>query len=232
MSEQVTPLFLKEANEMLQDKDVMTILTWAKDTFGMNEISMTTAFGYSGIVLLHHVIAIMPRIQLYFIDTGFHFQETLEFCDFIQKKWDLNLTILHPELTRDALTQKLGDQPYETNPDLCCHYCKVEPLLNVLPNHLIWLSGLRRDQSRTRAEIEIIEVDGRGKIKLSPLAFWSREQTWDYIKDHGLPYHPLYDQGYPSIGCEPCTVPVDEGGDERDGRWPFMQKMECGIHLY
>jgi len=228
----VDKAFLRDANEQLQDKDVISILEWAKDAFGGDRISMTTAFGYSGLVLLHHVLSLMPDIQIYFIDTGFHFKETLGFCERITKEWDLNLKVLHPEITMGELVDKLGPQPYEENPELCCHYCKVEPLLKILNNHLVWLSGIRRDQSRTRAEIEIIELDGRGKIKLSPLAFWTQKKTWQYIREHDLLYHPLHDKGYLSIGCEPCTIPVEKGGDERDGRWPFMQKMECGIHLY
>ena len=218
------------ANEKLADADVMTILKWAKKKFG-DGLAMTTAFGYSGLVLLHHALQIMPRINIYFIDTGYHFPETIEFCNRIAKEWNLNLEVLKPAISKKQLEKRIGKAPYKKNPDLCYHYCKVEPLLRVIHEKAAWLSGLRKDQSITRADIEVIELDGRGVIKVSPLANWTREQTWDYIRKHNIPTHPLHEKGYPSIGCEPCTSSVKEGGDERDGRWPFMQKVECGIHL-
>lgn len=221
---------LAEANERLANADTMTILKWAKETF-QDDIAMTTAFGYSGLVLLHQALQVMPDLKIYFIDTGFHFPETLEFCEKIRKEWNLNLEVYQPLATREELKVKVGEVPYEVNADLCCHYCKVEPLLRFIHEKTAWLSGIRRDQSEYRAGVEIIELDGRGVLKISPMVAWTREQTWDYIREHNMLYHPLHDEGYPSIGCQPCTAPVREGGNERDGRWPFMQKMECGIHL-
>jgi phosphoadenosine phosphosulfate reductase len=223
--------FLAEARENLADADVLTILKWTKDTFGDN-IAMTTAFGYSGLVLIHHALQIVPNLKIYFIDTGYHFKETIDFCKKIVKEWNLNLEIIKPTLDKNQIGKIVGKLAYKTNPDLCCHYCKVEPLLRILHKHPAWISGLRRDQSKTRSGIDIIEVDGRGTIKIYPMAYWTKEQTWKYIKKHNIPYHPLHDKNYPSIGCEPCTAPVGEGGDERNGRWPDMQKLECGIHLH
>jgi phosphoadenosine phosphosulfate reductase len=222
---------LAKANEKLTDADVITVLKWAKKTFG-DSVAFTTAFGYSGIAILHHALQVWPDIKVYFIDTGFHFKETLEFCKDITEKWNLNLEVIKPDITKKELGKKIGKEPYKVNADLCCHYCKVEPLLRVLHNHSAWLSGIRRDQSRTRGGIEVIDVDGRGMVKICPMAKWTREKTWNYIKKNKLPYHPLHDKGYPSIGCQPCTAPVAKGGDERDGRWPDMQKLECGIHLF
>lgn len=224
--------FLAESNKRLYNEDIYTILKWTKEVFGSNDVAMTTAFGYSGLVLLHHVRDIIPDIKIYFINTGFHFQETLDFCNNISSEWNLNLEILKPEVSKKELEAKLGSTPYDENPDLCCHYCKVEPLLRILKKHNAWLSGIRCDQSVTRAGIEVIELDGRGKIKISPMAHWTKDETWNYIRRYKLSYHPLHDKGYPSVGCEPCTFPVSDGGDERDGRWPFMQKLECGIHLH
>jgi phosphoadenosine phosphosulfate reductase len=221
---------LADANQRLAHADVPTILRWARETFG-DDLSMTTAFGYSGIALLHHVLKIMPDIKLYFIDTGFHFPETLEFCDRLKDLWNLHLEIVRPRIGREELVAAVGSEPYKANPDLCCVYCKTEPLLRFIHKHTAWLSGLRRDQSTARSEIEVVEVDGRGVVKVCPMAHWTREQTWAYIRANRLPYHPLHDKGYPSIGCAPCTVPNVDGENERDGRWPFMQKLECGIHL-
>jgi len=223
--------FLAEANKKYSNSDVDTILKWTKNTFG-ESFAFTTAFGYSGIAILHHALKIMPDMKIYFIDTGFHFKETLDFCKEITEKWNLNLEVLKPEITVKQLKKKMGKEPYKVNPDLCCHYLKVEPLLRVLHKHSAWLSGIRRDQSITRGGVEVIDVDGRGCIKICPMAKWTRKQTWDYIKKNKLPYHPLHDKGYPTIGCQPCTIPVKDGGDERDGRWPDMQKLECGIHLF
>lgn len=222
---------LAQTRDKFIDADALTILKWTKETLGKN-VAMTTAFGYSGMVLLHHALQIIPDLKIYFIDTGFHFKETVDFCNKITDEWNLNLEIIKPSITEETLNKKIGKLPYKINPDLCCHYCKVEPLLRILHDHTAWLSGLRRDQSRTRAGIETIEVDGRGTIKIYPLAYWTKERAWEYIKKHDLPYHPLHDKKYLSIGCEPCTIPIEKGGDERNGRWPDMQKLECGIHLY
>ena len=222
--------FLAKANKKMKKSDIHEILEWTFDTYG-DDVSMTTAFGYSGLVLLHHVIQKKPEIVLYFIDTGFHFKETLDYAKFLTKEWKLNLKTYKHEWPMRKLKRKLGEKPYETNADLCCHHCKVEPLLEFIHDKSVWLSGIRRDQATTRAEIEPIEIDGRGTIKISPMYKWTKDQTWDYIKKHNLPYHPLHDKGYMSIGCKPCTHPINDGDHERDGRWLFMQKLECGIHL-
>lgn len=223
--------FLAEANKKYSDANVETILKWTKKAFG-ESFAFMTAFGYSGIAILHHALKIMPDMKVYFVDTGFHFPETLEFCEYIADKWNLNLEVIKPDTTIKKLEQKIGKKPYEVNADLCCHYLKVEPLLRILHKHSAWLSGIRRDQSITRGGVEVIDMDGRGCIKICPMTKWTKEQTWDYIKKNKLPYNPLHDKGYPSIGCSPCTKPAKAGGDERDGRWPDMQKLECGIHLY
>jgi phosphoadenosine phosphosulfate reductase len=221
---------LAEANKRLKHAGINTILKWTFDKFG-DDVSLTTAFGYSGLALLHHVLKIKPDIPLYFIDTGFHFKETMEFTNRITKEWNLRLKVFKPEISKRKLKRKIGEEPYRVNPDLCCHYCKVEPLLQFLHDKTVWLSGIRREQSATRAKIEPIEMDGRGVVKISPMYNWTQQQTWDYIIKNNIPYNPLHDKGYASIGCEPCTRPIKKGEKERDGRWPFMQKLECGIHL-
>lgn len=232
MKKNVDRNFLAKANEKLKNTDVDTILKWLFKTFPEDEVGMTTAFGYSGVVLLHHVIQIKPKIQLYFIDTGFHFKETLEFTKFITNAWSLNLKIVKPDISKKELIRKLGEKPYKTNADLCCHYCKVEPLLRFLHDKTVWLSGIRKDQSPTRLEVEPIDIDGRGAIKVSPIYDWTQKKTLEYIKNNNIPYNPLVDKGYLSIGCKPCTRKIRKGESERDGRWPFMQRLECGIHLY
>ncbi len=207
------------------------ILLRAKKEFG-GSLAMTTAFGYTGIVLMHFVKDIIPDIPIYFIDTRFHFEETIKLAKKIKKEWNININTISSKYSEKELETILGKEPYKTNPDLCCKYRKVEPLLQTLKEKNAWLSSIRRDQSKTRADIEVIEVDGRGTIKINPLYNWTRDEIWMYIRKYDLPYNPLHDQYYPSIGCRPCTKPVDKGGNERDGRWADIEKTECGIHAY
>jgi phosphoadenosine phosphosulfate reductase len=191
---------------------------------------LTTSFGYSGIVLIHHAIQIMPSIPIYFIDTGYHFEETLQFSRKIREEWQLNLQTLRPELSQKELYNLFQGEPYIKNPDSCCYYNKVQPLLEIIHEKSVWISGIRRDQSPSRANIDLINLDKNGFLKISPLYNWTRNQVWEYIYKNNLPYHPLHDHHYPSIGCKPCTKKVFGNRDEREGRWPFSNKNECGMH--
>lgn len=221
---------LKEANELLLKASTEEIIQWTYDNFG-ESIAVTTAFGYSGVAMIDMVRKVIPDLKLFFIDTGFHFKETIDISYQLEDFWGVEVVRVKPTLSKEKVIELIGDEPYLKNPDLCCHYNKVEPLLTFIHKYKVWMSGIRRDQSNTRAAIQPIELDGRGVIKVSPIYNWSREDTWKYIKDNNIPYNPMHDEGYPSIGCHPCTKPVTDGGDERDGRWRFMQKLECGIHL-
>jgi len=221
---------VKLKNEF-KNKTIPEILIRTKKEFGEG-LAMTTAFGYSGIVLMSFVRDTLPELPIYFIDTRYHFEETLKLAEKIKREWKLNIIKISTQYSEGELVEILGEKAYESNPDLCCQYRKVEPLLRILKTKDAWLSSIRRDQSKTRKEIQIIEIDGRGTIKINPLYNWTKDKVWMYIRAHDLPYNPLHDQYYPSIGCKPCTKPVDKGGDERDGRWKGMQKTECGIHLY
>jgi phosphoadenosine phosphosulfate reductase len=221
---------LKKANERLLKASTEEIIRWTHENF-KDSIAMTTAFGYSGVALIDMVIKIIPDIKLYFIDTGYHFRETLDVSYRLEEFWNIEVTRVKPTLSKDKVIELIGEKPYLVNADLCCHYNKVEPLLTFIHKYDVWMSGIRRDQSNTRESIQPVEMDGRGVIKVSPMYNWTRAKTWKYIRDNKIPYNPLHDEGYPSIGCYPCTKPVEEGGNERDGRWRLMQKMECGIHL-
>jgi phosphoadenosine phosphosulfate reductase len=221
---------LKTVNDKLLKSSTEEIIQWTADNYG-DSIAMTTGFGYSGIALINMATEIIPDLKLFFIDTGYHFKETIELSYKLEEFWGIELNRVKPTLTKDKVIELVGEKPYLVNADLCCHYNKVEPLLTFIHKYDVWLSGIRRDQSNTRASIQPIELDGRGVIKVSPMFNWTKEQTWKYIKDKNIPYNPLHDESYPSIGCQPCTHPVEEGGDERDGRWLLMQKLECGIHL-
>ena len=219
-------------SKLLKDKSVEDILIWAHKRFG-DRLGMVTGFGYSGVALMHHIYKLDLKISIYFIDTGYHFPQTLKFAKQLGKKWKLKIIWLKAEgYLRKHLLKIEGSKPWKSNPNLCCHYCKVEPLLRVLFKKEAWLSALRCDQSYSRSLINIVEMDGRGTFKIYPLAKWTKIQTWEYIKKNKLPYNPLYDKGYLSIGCKYCTVPVIKGGDERDGRWKSTPKFECGIHIH
>jgi len=206
------------------------IISFASNEFG-DKLMMTTAFGYSGIVLLSFVRKVLPELPIYFIDTRFHFEETMKLAEKINNEWDLNIQTISTRYSEQELQVKIGQKPYETDPDWCCHYRKVEPLLDIMSENTVWLNSTRQDQSVTRADTRSIEVDGRGHLKVSPLYNWSKDDCWTHIRKYDLPYNPLHDQYYPSIGCWPCTRPVDKGGSERSGRWAGFDKVECGLHL-
>jgi len=217
----------------LKNKPVNDVLAWAYNRFG-SKLGMTTAFGYSGVVLMHHIHQMKLDIDIYFIDTGYHFPETLQFARKLQKEWKLKVHWLRIDdyLRRYLFKIVRSNKPWKVNPNLCCHYCKVEPFLRIQPKKDAWLSAIRRDQSYTRSVIDTVEIDGRGTFKIYPLAYWTKKQTWDYIRRNKLPYNPLHDKGYMSVGCRFCTSSVKQGGDERDGRWKSTPKLECGIHIH
>lgn len=217
--------------EKFQGKKVAEIISLSYEEFGEN-MAVTTAFGYSGIVLLSFLKEVIPKIPIYFIDTRLHFEETMKLLDKIKKEWNLNIQCLYPSFSEEELEKMIGKEIYKVNPDICCYYRKVEPLLRILKTKVSWLTAIRKDQSITRNRIGVVEIDDRGIIKINPLYDWTRDQIWTYIRKYDLPYNLLHDQYYPSIGCKPCTVPVDKGGCERNGRWQGFQKQECKIHLY
>ncbi|OIO63101.1 MAG: hypothetical protein AUJ47_06545 [Candidatus Marinimicrobia bacterium CG1_02_48_14] len=220
----------EKLEKTLERLDPREIISLAYQEFG-EHLVMTTAFGYSGIVLLSYVKDTLPQLPVYFIDTRFHFEETLKLAEKLKSEWKLNLIYLSTGFTENELKDKLGPKPYKTNPDWCCHYRKVEPLLDAFSEETVWLNSTRRDQSHTRSKTRAIEIDGRGQLKVNPLFNWTKDDCWNHIRKYDLPYNPLHDQFYPSIGCWPCTHPVDEGGSERDGRWAGSEKVECGLHL-
>lgn len=214
----------------LEHASIDAILTWALETFG-DRLGCTTALGYSGLVMLDHLRRLAPDLEIHFIDTRQHFPETLALRDRLADEWGIRITTLETRFGEAELEDMLGPDPWRTNPDVCCTFRKVLPLLEILPRRDAWLGALRRDQSPTRSRIEVVEVDGRGTLKVQPLAGWTRERCWDYLRERGLPWNPLHDQHYPSVGCTHCTAPVRPGEHERAGRWNSMPKLECGLNL-
>ena len=213
------------------DRDARAVIRWAHETLG-DKLMMTTAFGKSGMVILHLVRDIVPDLPIYFLDTSFHFPETIEFAEKLRDDWKVNLILKKPELHGEAFRARYGDKLHETDPDLCCHKNKVEPQRELLERYQGWIAGVRKDQASTRAQAEAIEVLEGGKLKVQPLANWGRVQVEAYIEEHSIPLHPLFSRGYTSIGCAPCTQPSSDAANERAGRWMGKGKVECGLHTF
>lgn len=199
-------------------------MRWAMKQY-KNRLFMTSAFGMNGIVLLDIVKDIIPEIEIYFIDTSYHFKETLDTREYYLEK---GFNILNITSEHDSHHRRL----YDIDSDLCCHVNKVEPMNDLLEkkkNHL-WITGLSRDQSTTRKDTPYFESSQRGSDKLNPLIAWTEEEVRFYIRDNNLKYNPLNDQGYGSIGCQPCTTKIEPGENLRAGRWRGSDKLECGLH--
>ena len=194
---------------------------------------VTSSFQAECVALVHLAVAVRPQIPVLFLDTGYHFAETYAYRDAIAKRFGLNLVNLLPRLTVADQESQFGIL-YQSAPDRCCGMRKVEPLFAALEKYAIWLTGLRRDQSPSRKNLEVDAEfrlpSGKAMRKISPLADWTARDIWEYLKLQDIPLLPLYDQGYSSIGCQPCTsLPLD-ADNPRSGRWGG-QKLECGIHI-
>lgn len=194
---------------------------------------VTSSFQAEDVVVLDMVRTILPRVPVLFLETGYHFPETLAYRDRIAAKWNLNLVNVLPELTVAQQESQFGILN-QTAPDRCCGLRKVEPLFRSLAPYDTWVTGLRRQQSKSRANLQTEEKfalpTGHELNKLSPLAEWTTRDVWYYAELHGIPLLPLYEKGYTSIGCAPCTTLPTDSADPRSGRWSG-QKLECGIHI-
>jgi phosphoadenosine phosphosulfate reductase len=196
-------------------------------------VCITSSFQAEDVVLLHMVREILPRVPVLFLETGYHFPETLEYRDRIAADWDLNLINIVPPQTVAEQESEFGIL-HQSAPDRCCALRKVGPLFDALASYRVWVTGLRRQQSKSRAQLQPQEEfrlpTGAILRKLNPLAEWSTRDVWEYASDRAIPLLRLYDLGYTSIGCAPCTNLPSDPNDPRSGRWSG-QKLECGIHL-
>jgi phosphoadenosine phosphosulfate reductase len=224
---------LKARSTELDGKPPEEILRFAFDRFP--HIAISTAFGPEGCALVAMAAGLKPDLKVFTIDTDFLFPESIELRARIEEKYGITVEVLRGEVSIEEQNRRFGPRLFESNTDLCCQLRKVEPTGRALKGLDAWIAGLRRDQAKTRAHIDILESYERpGEpplVKVNPLANWTRKDTWKYLLDHEVPYNPLLDRGYPSIGCWPCTRPVTDGSDERAGRWGG-QKTECGIHTF
>ena len=211
---------LRNAADRFDTAPASTVIRWAVDNFHPHlclTASMTDA------VLIDLAVAVEPAIEVVFIDTGYHFPETLEMVELVRRRYGLNLRVM------TALPQEA--ELWKVDPENCCSAIKTGQLDRALSGKLAWMSGVRRADAPTRATTPVVHRDIRGLVKVNPIATWSNWDVAGYIRDHDVPVHPLVSQGYLSIGCRPCTKPVAPGGDARSGRWAGLDKTECGMHV-
>ncbi|WP_175596212.1 phosphoadenylyl-sulfate reductase [Thermomonospora catenispora] len=219
----------ESAAETLADASALEIVRWAVATFG-DRICLTSSM--SDAALIHLVSTVKPGIDVLFVDTGYHFAETIGMRDAVEAVYPVNVINVTPSRTVAEQEAALGPRLYGRNPDLCCYLRKVEPLNRALEGYMAWFSGIRREETLHRRESKVVEWDAkRGMIKVNPILNWTQQEMDDYISDNGILVNPLHHDGYPSIGCAPCTRRVAPGEDPRSGRWAGLGKSECGIHL-
>ena len=224
--------------ERFETSSVDEILSWVWDSFG-EKAAIGTSFQGSGLVIMHHAYKKLGiKLPAFTLDTGLLFPETYELKRKLEDYFDVEIEAVEPQQSVDEQERTLGANLWETNPDTCCTMRKVIPLQGKLGKIDVWITGIRRQQSDLRKErkaLELYQFDALRDLhilKLNPMVNWSREQVWDYLKEHEIPYNPLHDRGYRSIGCWPCTRPVGEDQNERAGRWEGFDKSECGIHTF
>ncbi len=213
----------------LADASPLEIIRWASATFG-DRICLTSSM--SDAALIHLVSKIKPGVDVLFVDTGYHFVETIGTRDAVEAVYPVNVINVQPTRTVAEQDRDLGPRLHGRNPDLCCHLRKVEPLGRALEGYMAWFTGVRRSETASRKDMRVVEWDRRRQmVKVNPLLNWSDEDMDNYIADNGVLINPLHYDDYPSIGCEPCTSRVAPGEDPRSGRWSGLGKVECGIHL-
>ncbi len=228
---------IHELNERFQSEPTEAILAWAWERFGPRA-AIGTSFQGAGLVMMHLARRKGLDFPVFTLDTGLLFPETTALRRRLESFFGIQIESLEPDLSVEKQAEAYGPELWKRDPDLCCTVRKVVPLQSKLASIDCWITGLRRQQSDTRASIGIVEgyvsdpANGREIIKLNPMANWARDAVWDYLKQHQIPYNPLQDQGYRSIGCMPCTHRGGAGESERAGRWMGFQKTECGIHTF
>lgn len=221
---------LAAASQSLERATAEEILTWAVERY-FPKLTMATAFGPEGCLILAMLAKIEPRVHVFNLDTGYQFKETLALRDEIARRYGIEVMLARPELSVEEYEKLNGGPVYRVDSDRCCRDRKISVLRREVVGFRAWMSGIRRDQSPHRAGAPIVGWDKKFRlVKISPLANWTKGDVWKRIIDEGIPYNPLHDQGYPSIGCWPCTRAVMFNEDERAGRWSGTGKTECGLH--
>ena len=221
---------LQALSDSFEAKAPQDLLAYAIGTYFPN-IVLASSFGAEDVALIDMAHRINPGTPLFYLDTDFLFAETYATRDRLIAKYGIAPIQVKSLLTPKRQAETFGDKLWERRPDECCNQRKVEPLTRVLKGYKAWITGIRRDQAPTRANAGLVEWDRKFElVKFNPLARWTVEDVWAYIKLHDVPYNPLHDRNYPSIGCTYCTRPVMPGEDPRAGRWAGQAKTECGLH--
>jgi phosphoadenosine phosphosulfate reductase len=219
----------EQAGRDLEDAPALDVLRWAAGTFGPR-FCVTSSM--EDAVVAHLASRAMPGVDVVFLDTGYHFPETIGTRDAVAAVMDVNVITVTPRQTVAEQDAQYGPKLHDRDPDLCCALRKVAPLEQALAGYDAWATGLRRDESPTRANTPVVGWDARrGKVKVAPIARWTQEDVERYVLEHGVLTNPLLMDGYASVGCAPCTRRVLEGEEARAGRWAGLGKTECGIHL-
>ncbi len=209
------------------------ILKWCGKNLS-GEIAMTSSLQISGMVILDLLHKAGIDIPVYFIDTGFHFPETLDFKEKVEKHYDISINTIRPEHSKDKFERMFGKELHDRDPDFCCQKNKIEPQNRFMKESGFthWLSAIRKDQSKSRANFDVLMIDENNFVRVHPLLNWKWDNVWEYINKNDVPFHPLYSFGYSSIGCAPesCTSKGSFASGERSGRWKNSTKTECGLH--
>jgi len=221
---------LRELSSEFEAQQPQDVLRWALGEFG-DDVALATGFGAEGCVLVHMLSEINRNARIFYLDTDLLFPDTYALRDQLTARYGVGFERRSTTLSLDAQNNRFGERLWERRPDLCCKLRKVEPLIETLSDLEAWITAIRRDQTPARATAGIVERDQKfGLIKINPLASWSSFDVWRYLTKHDVPYNPLHDAGYASIGCHPCTSAVQIGEDPRAGRWRGSAKTECGLH--
>ena len=219
------------ASARLEGKSPQEILRWAVATFHPR-LTMATAFGAEGCCIMHMLADIEPSVRIFNLETGYQFPETLALRERIRQRYGIAVEFIQPEMTVAEYEEEHGGPLYVHRPDQCCYDRKVLPLRRAVVGYDAWISAIRRDQTGDRARADVVDWDPKfNLVKINPLLTWTKKDVWAFIHKYDVPYNPLHDQGYPSIGCWPCTRPIANGEDERAGRWAGTIKKECGLHV-
>jgi phosphoadenosine phosphosulfate reductase len=205
------------------------IIEWAVDSF-WPEIALSSSFQTQSMPLLHMTTRAKRGLPVFFLDTGYHFWETLIFREQIASEWKINVIDLYRDSRWDVFARQHTRTLPREDPELCCYLHKVQPMQKALKDLKAWISGIRRDQTAERAHARILELQDDGLLKINPMLNWTAADVARYMGEHSLPSHPLLEKGYRSVGCAPCTIAIGANDDERSGRWADSGKTECGLH--
>jgi phosphoadenosine phosphosulfate reductase len=227
----LSPEQIADASSRLDQQPPLEILRWAVQTF-FPRLTMATAFGPEGNCIIHMLAEIEPRVRVFNLDTGYQFPETLDVRERIRERYGIAVELVRPEMTVAQYEEEHGGPLFVHRPDQCCHDRKIVPLKRAIVGYDAWISAIRKDQTTDRSRASIVQWDAKfGLVKVNPLLHWTKKDVWTFIYKNSVPYNPLHDRGYPSIGCWPCTRAVAAGEDERSGRWAGKVKKECGLHV-